>query len=126
LLSSGITADDTEKIELEVRNTGSSELKNIEFSSGKPIGWDVTFEPSKVESLVTGSSTSVTALVKASEKAIPGDYVLKMTARTPEVTAASDFRMSVKTSMLWGWIGILVIAAVAGGVYYLFRKYGRR
>ena len=126
LLSSSITAGDTRKIELEVRNTGSSELKGIEFSSSKPVDWDVNFEPNKVEQLFAGSSTTVTALVKASRKAIPGDYVVKMIARTPEVSSTADFRMGVKTSMLWGWLGIMVIAAVLGGVYYLFRKYGRR
>ena len=126
LLSSSITAGDVKKIELEVRNTGSSELRGIEFSSSKPADWDVVFEPEKVESLIAGSSTTVTANVKASQKAIPGDYVVKMTARIPETSSTADFRMSVKTSMLWGWVGILVIAAVLGGVYFLFRKYGRR
>jgi uncharacterized membrane protein len=126
LLSSSITAGDVKKIELEIRNTGSSELKTIEFSSGKPADWEVTFEPDKIESLIASSSTTVTAIVKASRKAIPGDYMVKMTAKTPETSSTADFRMAVKTSMLWGWIGILVIVAVLGGVYYLFRKYGRR
>ena len=126
LLSSSITAGNTKKIELEIRNTGSSELKGIEFSSSKPIDWDVTFDPNKVESLIAGSSTTVTAIVKASRKAIPGDYVVKMTAKIPEASSTAEFRIAVKTSMLWGWVGILVIAAVLGGVYYLFRKYGRR
>ena len=126
LLSSSITAGDVRKLELEVRNTGSSELRDIEFSASKPTDWDVTFTPEKVESLIAGSSTTVSAVVKASRKAIPGDYMVRMTARTPEVSSTADFRMAVKTSMLWGWIGILIIAAVLGGVYYLFRKYGRR
>ena len=126
LLSSGITAGETKRIELQVRNTGSSEMKSIEFSSSKPVDWEVTFEPDKIETLIASASTTVTALVKASRKAIPGDYMVKMTARTPETSSSADFRMSVKTSMLWGWLGILVIAAVLGGVYYLFRKYGRR
>ena len=126
LLSSSITAGSTKKIELEVRNTGSSELRGIELASSKPADWEVVFDPDKIESLIAGSSTTVTALVKASGKAIPGDYMVKMTARTPEISSTADFRMSVKTSMLWGWIGILIIAAVLGGVYYLFRKYGRR
>ena len=126
LLSSSITAGSRKKIELEVRNTGSSELRGIEMSASKPADWEVVFDPDKVESLIAGSSTTVIAIVKASNKAIPGDYMVKMTARTPEVSSTADFRMSVKTSMLWGWIGILIIAAVLGGVYYLFRKYGRR
>ncbi len=126
LLSTSITAGDTKKITLEVRNTGSSALKDIEFASSKPANWEVTFEPDKVLSLAANNSTTVSATVKASNKAIPGDYIVKMTTRTPEVSSTVDFRMSVKTSMVWGWIGILVIVAVLGGVYYLFRKYGRR
>ena len=126
LLSSSITAGDVKKIELEVRNTGSSEMRGIEFSASKPADWEVVYDPDKIESLIAGSSTTVTAIVKASRKAIPGDYVVKMTARTPEVSSTADFRMAVKTSMLWGWVGIMIIVAVLGGVYYLFRKYGRR
>jgi uncharacterized membrane protein len=34
--------------------------------------------------------------------------------------------MSVRTPMLWGWIGIFIIIAAIGIVWYLFRKYGRR
>jgi len=126
LLSSSVTAGDVKKIELEVRNTGSSELRDIGLSASKPVDWEVTFDPERVESLIAGSSTTVTAIVQASRKAIPGDYVVKMTARTPEVSSTADFRMAVKTSMLWGWVGIMIIVAVLGGVYYLFRKYGRR
>ena len=126
LLSSSITAGDVKKIELEVRNTGSSEMRGIELSASKPVDWEVAFDPDKIESLIAGSSTTVTAIVKASRKAIPGDYMVKMTARTPEVSSTADFRMAVKTSMLWGWVGIMIIVAVLGGVYYLFRKYGRR
>jgi uncharacterized membrane protein len=126
LLSSSITAGDVKKIELEVRNTGSSEMRGIELSASKPADWEVAFDPDKIESLIAGSSTTVTAIVKASRKAIPGDYMVKMTARTPEVSSTADFRMAVKTSMLWGWVGIMIIVAVLGGVYYLFRKYGRR
>ena len=47
-------------------------------------------------------------------------------AKTPEVTADAQFRISVKTPLFWGWVGVLVILAAVGGVYCLFRKYGRR
>lgn len=55
-----------------------------------------------------------------------GDYVTKITARTPEADTTTDFRISVKTPMITGWIGVVVILAALGAVYYLFRKYGRR
>ena len=126
LLSADITAGDTRRIDLEVVNTGSSELKDIQLSSRKPAGWELSFEPSKIASLKAGAAANVTAELKASPKALPGDYVVVMDAKTPEVTADAQFRISVKTSLFWGWVGVLVILAAVGGVYCLFRKYGRR
>ena len=126
LLSADITAGDTRRIHLEVVNTGSSELKDIQLSSRKPAGWELSFEPSKIASLKAGAAANVTAELKASPKALPGDYVVVMDAKTPEVTADAQFRISVKTPLFWGWVGVLVILAAVGGVYCLFRKYGRR
>ena len=68
----------------------------------------------------------MTAILKASSKALPGDYVVTIDAKTPEVNADAQFRIAVKTPMIWGWVGVLIIAAAIGVVYYLFRKYGRR
>jgi uncharacterized membrane protein len=126
LLSADITAGRTRKIELVIRNTGSSELKEIELSANKPANWEVTFDPKKIETLIPGATTQATALIKSSDKAIPGDYVVKMTSKTPEASSTAEFRIAVKTSLLSGWLGILLIAAVIAAVVYLFRKYGRR
>ena len=84
------------------------------------------FENSKIENLEAGKSININASIKTSEKAIPGDYVTKITAETPEAESQASFRISVKTPVLWGWMGILIILLAAGSSYYLFRKYGRR
>lgn len=126
LLSAEITAGDMKRIDLLVRNNGSAELKDVQLTASKPVDWEVTFEPSKIEKLTAGGTTNVTATIKASGKALPGDYVTKMTAKTPEVNTTAEFRISVHTPMVYGWLGILIIMLVLGGVYYLFRKYGRR
>jgi len=126
LLSTNITAGDKKRVELLIKNTGSSELKDINFSYTGPANWEVTFEPNKVPLLGAGGSTHVYATIKAFKKAIPGDYVTDITAKTPEVTSKTTFRISLETPMLWGWIGILIIIIAVGSVYYLFRKYGRR
>ena len=126
LLSTDVTAGDVKKLELEVRNTGSSLLKDIQLSANKPADWEVTFEPSKVDALKAGETSTVMATLKASKKALPGDYVTTIMAKTPEVNADAQFRIAVKTPMIWGWVGVLIIIATIGVVYYLFRKYGRR
>ena len=126
LLSTDITAGDVKRIELEVKNTGSSLLKDIQLSASKPADWEVTFEPTKIDALKAGETSTVMATLKASKKALPGDYVTTIMAKTPEVNADAQFRIAVKTPMIWGWVGVLIIIATIGVVYYLFRKYGRR
>lgn len=126
LLSADITAGEEKQIELLVRNTGSSPLADLKLNANAPVDWVVKFTPEKIDKLPAGESAKVMASMKASKKAIPGDYVVKMDVRTPEATSHADFRISVKTSIVWGWVGVLVIFAVLGGVFYLFKKYGRR
>ena len=126
LVSSRITAGETKQIELKITNTGSSELTDIKSEYTAPANWSVTFDPKKVDKLPSGSSTSVYATVKADKKAIPGDYMLNMESKTPEVSSKISFRISVETPLLWGWVGVLIIAVALGSVWYLFRKYGRR
>jgi uncharacterized membrane protein len=126
LLSTSVTAGEEKKLELVVRNTGSSPLNEIQLSSSTPSNWSVQFNPKKIDKLQPGSETQVYTTIKADKKAIPGDYITNMEARTPEVTSKVAFRIAVKTPMLWGWVGILIILAALGSIYYLFRKYGRR
>ena len=126
LLSSDIVAGKEKKIDLVVRNTGTSVLSDVQLTHAAPVNWEVSFEPKKIETILAGREATLTATIKADRKAIPGDYVTNLEARTPEASSKASFRMSVKTPMLWGWIGVLIIAAAAGTVWYLFRKYGRR
>lgn len=125
-LSEKITAGGEKKIDLEVKNTGSVDLRDIQLTASTPVDWEVTFDSKEINLLEAGQSKVVTATISASEKAIAGDYVVSMTARAPEADSSATFRMTVEASVLWGWLGILIVAAVLGGVYALFRKYGRR
>ena len=126
LLSTRVTAGDERNITLLIRNTGSAELQNIDLSSSTPINWKVTFDPRKIDKLEAGKDATVQATIKVDKKAIAGDYATNMTAKTPEVSSTANFRIAVKTPMLWGWVGILIILASLGSIFYLFRKYGRR
>jgi len=126
LLSTNVTAGEKKEIDLIVKNTGTSILSGVNLSSSAPVNWEVTFEPKEIESILAGRETSVRATIKADKKAIPGDYVANLEARTPYASSKASFRVSVRTPMLWGWVGIMIILAGIGTVWYLFRKYGRR
>ena len=109
-----------------VKNSGSAELKNIEFQSTAPANWEVTFDPKKIEKLPPGQIAQAFAIIKPDQKAIAGDYMTNLVAKTPETSATTPLRISIETSILWSWSGILIILLALGAVYYLFRKYGRR
>ncbi|GGK11638.1 hypothetical protein GCM10010965_00670 [Caldalkalibacillus thermarum] len=125
-LNFDITAGRSKTIELEVTNQGTADLRDIELDASTPVNWEVTFEPNRIDMLPAGESARVRATVTADSNALAGDYMLNLEARAPEVSHSASFRATVKTPLLWGWIGILIIAGVIGGIGYLFKKYGRR
>jgi len=114
------------EVELTLQNTGSSTLNNIEFTTWQPNEWKVRFEPENVDTILPGETANVKAFITPASKSLAGDYVVEITAKTPEVTTAAQFRVMVKTSTLWGLVGILIIVLLSGGLYYIFKVYGRR
>src|SRR5690554_2420396 len=125
LLSANITAGDEKKVELLIKNSGSTKLENIELSASKPKNWVVSFDNNKIESLEPGASTTVFATIKADKKAIPDDYITQISAKTSEVNQQISFIIMVKTPMLIGWIGVFIILIAIGGVVLLIKKFGR-
>jgi uncharacterized membrane protein len=126
LLNTSITAGGEKRIGLIARNTGTVKLTDIKFSSGTPVGWQVIYDPDVIRELEPGNTAQVLATIYASKKAISGDYVTNIDARTPETSAQAPLRITVKTPMLWGWVGVLVILLAIGAIFYLFRRFGRR
>ena len=125
-LNAEVLAGRETRVNMKVLNAGSTALNNINFSSNQPKNWATTFEPDNIEVLEPGESRQITATIKADAKAIAGDYVVTLTASTKEVRSSADLRVTVKTSTLWGLVGLLIVIGVIAGVYYIFRKYGRR
>lgn len=126
LLSTKAVAGSEKKIELLVKNTGSTPLSGVELSGAAPVNWELTFEPKKVSLIEPGKSETVMASLKADRRALAGDYVVNIDARTADTTSRATFRVSVEASFFSGFLGVLIILAALGSVYYLFRKYGRR
>jgi uncharacterized membrane protein len=126
LLSDEITEGSRKPIHLTLKNAGTLPLDGLEMAGQSPSKWDVTFEPSKIERLDPGKTMDVTANLHVPDKTIAGDYVTTFTARNNSANANAAFRMTVTTSWLAGWVGVLVLLAAVGIIYYLIRKYGRR
>lgn len=125
-LNAETTAGRKTPIDIQIQNTGSTELRGVKLTSWKPNGWDVEFEKDTIDSIAPGESTTVKAYITSSEKAIAGDYVVSIYAETPEVKDSAELRVMVKTSTIWGLVGVGVIALLAAGLYWIFKTYGRR
>ncbi|WP_256012265.1 COG1470 family protein [Desertivirga xinjiangensis] len=125
-LSEEVTSGSQKDVHLVVKNSGTLPLNDLELSSQLPTNWESSFDPSKIENLQPGKTMDITVRLKVPDKTIAGDYAATFSVKNNNDNADAAFRMVVKTSVLSGWIGILVILLAVGIVYYLIRKYGRR
>jgi len=112
-----------------LENRGTAAITNVKLTASAPTGWEVTFDPDTIASLEAGATapTTVNAQVKPSGDAIAGDYTITVTATGDQSTRDTmEIRYTVETNLLWGVIGVALIVAVAGGVWWVFQRYGRR
>jgi len=125
-LNETLVAGGTKTIKLVLKNEGSLDLKDIDLSSKLPSNWETQISPAKVEALRPGAAQEVTVSLKTPEKTIVGDYMAIFEAKNAQVNEDTDIRITVKASLLSGWLGILAILIALTLVYLLIKKYGRR
>ena len=114
-------------IKVVIVNNGTAAAHNVELSATSPSGWKVTFDPKTIDEIPVGQQVEVTANVVPGEKAIAGDYIVTVRAKPAEGSSASaDFRITVRTSTLWGIIGVVIIAIAVAVVALAVARFGRR
>lgn len=109
-----------------VKNRGSAPARAVELSAFEPSGWKVEFDPKVIREIAPDQEIEVTAKIRPSERAIVGDYMLTVTARTEGISESAQFRLAVQTSTLWGIVGIALIAVALGVVGLAVARFGRR
>ena len=121
-------AGDDNHVSILVSNTGSAVLNEVTFTSEKPKGWRVTFDPDKLESLSPGVIREVDVIVKPPPKTIAGDYMVSLRFDSQPVTYVPDLRLrvTVLTPTIWGWVGIGIVVIVIAGLAVMFMRLGRR
>jgi uncharacterized membrane protein len=114
--------------QIVVTNNGTAEVTNVKLTATAPTNWKVDFgDKATIPSIPAGQSVTVTANVTPSNDAITGDYQITFRATSDQSSTASvDIRFTVETSLLWGALGIILIVAVFVGLWWVFRRYGRR
>ncbi len=126
-LNTETTAGTDTHVTIKLVNSGSAAIDNITFTSTKPEGWTINFKPDKVDSLASGITQDVDVTINApSGKTIAGDYMINLKADSKKISSSLDLRVTVLTSTIWGWVGIIIVLVVIVGLAVLFRQLGRR
>ena len=126
ILSLEATPGKTANLSLFVKNTGSAINRNVNFSSFKPENWEVTFKPEKIDALDPNALKQVEVAIKPAQQALVGDYSVGVMVNGEKSDKTIEFRVTVKASTAWGWIGIGIIIFVIAGLSALFIWLGRR
>jgi len=129
VLSTTANAGAEKDFTLVITNTGTAPVTAITPSATAPTGWNVTFDPAKIDSLPGGGANNtqnVTAKIVPSGDAIAGDYIVTMKAAGAEANGTVDIRVRVDTPTYWWIAGVVLLLATFAGLYWVFRTYGRR
>jgi len=109
-----------------IKNTGTATNHDIKFVSFKPENWKVELKPEKIASIEPGDLKQVEAIITPYEEALVGDYSVALDVEGEKAKKNLEFRVTVRPSTAWGWIGIGIIVVVIVGLTGLFRWLGRR
>jgi uncharacterized membrane protein len=114
-------------LQITFANTGTAPVQNVSLTAtGLPSGWTVNFQPDKIDSIDPGTQRSVQATLTPAAKAIAGDYSITFSASSAQASVNKDFRITVKTPTIWGWVGLGIVVIVVGGLVWMFASYSRR
>lgn len=126
LLSAATQTGQGTTVSIYVRNDGSALQKEVSFVSFKPENWKVEFKPEKLTDLKPGELKQVEVVIDPAENALVGDYAIGVSAQGEKSNSDVEFRITVKASSTWGWIGVAIIVLVILGLAFTFRRLGRR
>jgi len=125
-LNMAVEAGNVTELSLVVANDGTAPLVDVSLSATPPRGWEVTFSPDTIQRIEPGATANVVATVSPADDAIAGDYRLTLRSQVAETNDSIEVRATVKTSAVWGLVGVAVILLALVALGLVFRRYGRR
>jgi uncharacterized membrane protein len=126
VLSTSAQAGQDNYFTIAVANSGTGDIENIGLSTNKPKGWTVELSLTNINSVAAGDFQTVEMNIKPPADAISGDYEIVVRASGTQAQDSLEIRVTVKTSAVWGWVGLGIIALVIVGLAVIFMRFGRR
>jgi uncharacterized membrane protein len=112
---------------IKLTNAGNAgTLTNVKTIVSAPDGWNAEITPETIAGIPAGESAVVNLRIVPPGNIVASEYKISVKVTSDQTEKSDDFRVVVKEQSLVAVFGILLLAAIAGGVYYTFRKYSRR
>ena len=122
-----INRGETLTFDMTISNAGvGGALTNIGINMSAPQGWRATVDPASVASLEPGERATVQVTVVPPADIVAGEYKVVAQVKSDQAEGEDEFRVVVKEQSYVAVLGLLVMAGVVAGLWYMFRKYGRR
>lgn len=115
-------------VTLVFNNTGTAPLEDVVFFSDKPLGWDVLMEPDEISLIEPDGVREIRCAIKPPKDAIPGDYAVSLYSAVAKLQLSKqiDYRVTVKGSVSWGYVGLGIIVILIFAIVVIFMRLGRR
>jgi hypothetical protein len=131
-VSMDATAGEPARNTLRLTNYGTADLLNVVITADAPPRWEITYpngatidEIASIPGASAGQQDWFIDIMPPAD-AIPGDYEIILRATALNAIDTVTMRVTVSQSTIWGWLGIILVIAVLGGLMGLFWRLGRR
>lgn len=122
-----INCGDTLTFDVTITNAGTGgALTNVGINMSAPQGWRASVDPVSIASLEPGERATVQVTIVPPADIVAGEYKIVALAKSDQAEGEDEYRIVVKERSYVAILGLLVMAGVAAGLWYMFRRYGRR
>ncbi len=114
-------------IDVYITNTGNgASLTNVGLETQAPEGWLVQVSPNSTNSIKAGQTQTFRVKVTPPGNIVASDYDITIKAKSDQATKEKDYRITITVDSYIPYIGGAIILIVAGALFLVYRKYGRR
>lgn len=115
-------------IPVRIFNPGDVDLKDVRLDIKSPMdGWEIDVSKKKIDLIKSKEYETVDLTIGIPSATESGDYFVNIKGVADDVeTEETKLRVNVKSRSNSTWIGVATIALVIAGLFFSYKKYGRR
>jgi uncharacterized membrane protein len=122
-----VNKGDTLDFNVTLTNAGNAgTLTNVKVVVSAPDSWNAKVAPETIAGIPAGGSADVALRIVPPANIVASEYKITVKVTSDQTEKSDEFRIAVKEQSAVAIFGVLILAAICGGVYFMFRKYSRR